>query len=185
LYGDYELLTINNNLLHREWTDQEGRIFQQIVLPNEPHLEKKILESYHDKMAHCGVQKSKKLVRARYWWPNYASNVERYIKTCPTCQSMKKTGQKSRAPLEPEISSYIQLLAAEFGLPPFEKDKTGTYADKIYRNMAEAHTTDRITNGQSQARQKTNFDTKLFTNRFNERDWVWVANPEKGPDHPH
>jgi hypothetical protein len=43
----------------------------------------------------------------------------------------------------------------------------------------------RITTGQSQARQKTNFDTKLFTNRFNERDWVWVANPEKGPEHPH
>jgi hypothetical protein len=41
------------------------------------------------------------------------------------------------------------------------------------------HNLARVTQGHVQARQKTKFDTKVFGNTHNERDWVWITNPEK------
>jgi hypothetical protein len=74
LYGEYEQLAVRDNLLMRKWTDSDGREFQQTVLPEDAELERKLLTRFHDDMAHCGIQKTKKLIRTRFWWPNYAAN---------------------------------------------------------------------------------------------------------------
>ncbi|MEE4247031.1 MAG: reverse transcriptase domain-containing protein [Kangiellaceae bacterium] len=342
LYGEYENLLVIDGVLYRRWVDQEGRQFDQIVLPTDQEAEQMLFRKYHDDMAHCGIQKTRKLIRSRYWWPNYATNLDRYIKTCPICQAMKKAGSTRRAPLEPELSSYmgekvhldfagpfpetsrgnkyllimidhftgwteakatktnnaedtawafytewiarygspeavitdrganftseimkeiarkfgadlrhttsyhpqsngkceravgiiknsVRMISvqqkldwdlavphavlvhrgtvndstgftpfelvfarkirlpvdAEVGLPPFERHRVDTYVNKLYQDMTEAHQIARVTQGRSQARQKTNFDTKVFTNTFKERDWVWIANPEKTPSQPH
>jgi hypothetical protein len=128
LYAEYEELLVKDRLLVRRWTDAEGREFEQIVLPENLQVEQKLLKKFHDEMAHCGVQKTKKLIRARFWWPNYASNIERYIKTCPTCQSLKKTGQHRRAPLEPELSSYMgEQVHLDFAGPFSETPRGNKY----------------------------------------------------------
>ncbi|PAA77512.1 hypothetical protein BOX15_Mlig028235g4 [Macrostomum lignano] len=107
LFSDYEQLLVKNDIIYRNWIDSEGRKFEQTVLPENQALEQQLFRAYHDQMAHGGISKTKDLIRQRFWWPNYSTNLDRYIKTCTECQTRKKYGPKPRAPLEPEVSSYM------------------------------------------------------------------------------
>ena len=62
----------------------------KIVLPLT--LWKFVLSAHHDKMAHIGRDKTLHLIQQRYYRPNMASTVAKYLKSCVKCKN--KIGQK-------------------------------------------------------------------------------------------
>ena len=59
----------------------------QLVIPTE--LTHVILESYHDRCGHMGIDKSYDSIRRRYWWKNMYKDVVKHVKKCLVCNSRK------------------------------------------------------------------------------------------------
>lgn len=74
----------------------------QLVLPEE--LRPDVLKNLHDNMGHLGIERTLDLVRARFFWPKMAGDVEHKIKTCGRCVRRKTLPNKS-SPLLNTISS--------------------------------------------------------------------------------
>jgi len=51
--------------------------------------------------AHPGRQKTKKLLRSRYYWPTWNYDVDRYLDNCLTCKRMKTTRDRTPGLLQP------------------------------------------------------------------------------------
>lgn len=73
---DLPMLLRELNRLRQE----EGHTQYQLVLPEE--LRHMVLTSLHDNMGHMGRDRTLDLVRARFYWPRMASDVENKVKTC-------------------------------------------------------------------------------------------------------
>ena len=50
---------------------------------------------------HPGRQKTKKLLRSRYYWPTWNYDVDRYLDNCLTCKRMKTTRDRTPGLLQP------------------------------------------------------------------------------------
>ena len=75
---------IRNNLLYRkcESTNHDTKFFQ-FVLPKV--FRKQALESLHDEIGHLGIERKRSLLKDRFLWPNMDSDIENYVKSCPSC----------------------------------------------------------------------------------------------------
>src|SRR5215469_4541948 len=51
--------------------------------------------------SHAGSRKTQTLVGRTYWWPEYWSNVKRYVDACQECQRNKPDRMARHAPLHP------------------------------------------------------------------------------------
>lgn len=112
-------------LLLREWTKLElidGVLFRkrrdndalsyQLVLPEE--LRPVVLKSLHDDMGHLGIERTLDLVRARFYWPKMAVDVERKIKTCGRCVRRKALPDKAAPLVNITTSRPLELLCMDF-----------------------------------------------------------------------
>ncbi|CAI5682868.1 unnamed protein product [Oreochromis niloticus] len=70
---------LRNGILYRTRLE-EGHPQHQLVLPEE--LRDVVLRSLHDDMGHTGKERTVDLVRARFYWPRMASDIEKKIRTC-------------------------------------------------------------------------------------------------------
>ncbi len=111
--------------LLREWTSLElidGVLYRkrhnnatlsyQLVLPDE--LRPFVLKSYHDDMGHLGIDRTLDLVRARFYWPRMAADVEQKIRTCSRCVRRKTLPERSTPLVNITTSRPFELLCMDF-----------------------------------------------------------------------
>ena len=91
--GDADWKLENNQLLFRGL----------LVVPEEGDLRARLLDEIHRQIstAHPGRQKTKKLLRSRYYWPTWNYDVDRYLDNCLTCKRMKTTRDRTPGLLQP------------------------------------------------------------------------------------
>ena len=74
-----------NGVLYRRVLDSEVGEIDQLLLPRclqdsvLESLQDSVLESLHNKQGHQGVERTKKLVRARCYWPTLHKDVQTWI----------------------------------------------------------------------------------------------------------
>ena len=77
------------------------RQIKHLVVPT--CLRNDILLSYHDSVlgGHQGIDCTYNGIRQKYYWPKMFSEIERYVKSCTTCQRVKVNRHGKHAPLQP------------------------------------------------------------------------------------
>lgn len=73
------------------------------VVPSVNHVIAEVIHSHHDTQVagHPGVKNTLERIQRSYWWPTIQNDVEKYVKSCQTCQATKIDNSKRRAPLHP------------------------------------------------------------------------------------
>ena len=115
----------------------QGVLFEgdQLVVPNDSELRTTILAASHDDVtgAHFGRDKTLASVRRRFTWDGLASDVERYVTSCDSCQRNKPSQQLTPGLLMPlpipERPATHWTQDAVTGLP---KTKRGHDAIQVY-----------------------------------------------------
>ncbi|KAL6467784.1 hypothetical protein MHYP_G00234610 [Metynnis hypsauchen] len=79
LLRELSRLELRDNILYRR-RQVGSQITYQLVLPAE--LRDIVLTSLHDHMGHMGIDRTLDLVRARFYWPKMAMDIERKVRTC-------------------------------------------------------------------------------------------------------
>ncbi|KAG1946284.1 interleukin-1 receptor accessory protein-like 1-A [Pimephales promelas] len=114
-------LELRNGILYRT-RQEEGHTKYQLVLPEE--LRETVLTSLHDNMGHMGKDRTLDLVRARFYWPRMASDIERKVKMCNRCV-LRKTLPERAAPLVNIMTTRpLELVCMDF--LSIEPDRSGT-----------------------------------------------------------
>ena len=70
-----------------------------------------------------GHDTSRKVLRARLWWPTLNGDAIDYARTCDVCQRTGKPSRKDSMPLVPQVT--LQLLARIFHLLQTTRCSTG------------------------------------------------------------
>lgn len=84
------------------WTLDEGRLLYQnrlvVSVEEDPTLKTHLLNEIHKQAstAHPGRNKTRELVKRRYYWPTWRSDVDRYVRNCSTCR--RTTNPKDKIP---------------------------------------------------------------------------------------
>lgn len=75
----------------------------RIVVPNADGLRTECLKLCHDMpwAGHPGVTKTLKLLQRFFWWPSMRADVERYVRECHSCQTVKSRNELPHGLLEP------------------------------------------------------------------------------------
>jgi hypothetical protein len=86
----------DENGLH--WTNSK-----QIFIPDHGDLRQDCIEAVHapTSAGHFGIIYTIKKLKEVYFWPNMRKDVERFIKSCDSCQKVKASKQKKVGPLQP------------------------------------------------------------------------------------
>jgi integrase-like protein len=53
----------------------------------------KVIDQAHRAIGHFGAQRTADYIRRFYWWPKIGREVDKFCRTCPTCQVTKTTNQ--------------------------------------------------------------------------------------------
>ena len=115
----------------------QGLLFEgdQLVVPDDQALRTSILAAGHDDVtgAHFGRDKTLAAIRRRFTWSGLATDVERYVASCDSCQRNKPSQQLTPGPLMPlpipERPGTHWTQDAVTGLP---KTKRGHDAIQVY-----------------------------------------------------
>jgi hypothetical protein len=85
------------------WKIEEGGLVtwkERVYVPVVTKIREEIMAIHHS-WGHSGIDKTIELVGRNYWWPGMRKNVERYVKGCRICQTVKPDRQRKAAPLNP------------------------------------------------------------------------------------
>ena len=100
---------LKDGLLCREFNDSTTKTNHvQLVVP--AGLRETILTYLHNQSGHLGIRKTMEKVKARYYWPGYELDIEKWVRECVECQRRNPPPRKPQAPLGTITASY-----------PFEK----------------------------------------------------------------
>lgn len=85
------------------WHLGVSRPSSRIVLPNNPSIQAVILQDLHASPAagHPGARRTIELVSRWFWWKGMAADIDRYCKSCLSCQQMKSSTMLAGGPLQP------------------------------------------------------------------------------------
>ena len=122
--------------LPEDWKDVEG-VLQYQGLPYVPEIIRSEVIScqYDDPLAgHFGIDKTKKLVGRKYYWPSLKKDVENYVRGCDICLASKAVHHKPYGDLQslPVPTHRWKDLSMDFvtGLP-LSADWKGDSYDSI------------------------------------------------------
>ncbi|KAK3530048.1 hypothetical protein QTP86_010336 [Hemibagrus guttatus] len=67
------------------------------------HFRQQVMQWVHEapSSGHPGIRRSTQLVRNRFWWPSLGSDVEEYVRSCPTCAQARTSRLLPEGLLEP------------------------------------------------------------------------------------
>ena len=82
LMSMFPRLVLRKNCLHRVVFQNNEECFQ-LVLPVS--MRRDALQLLHDQMGHQSYERTFELVRERFFWPSYASDVHDFVSTCKRC----------------------------------------------------------------------------------------------------
>ena len=122
--NNLERIVLKDEILTRQYFDEAGNVkYHQILLPQ--HLLRELLHSLHG-TAHKypGISKMLQEIRQRYYYPNMAKHVKKWVEGCEQCAKDKRVPNATITPellnlpewdLGPEDAMQIDLLP---NLPP-------------------------------------------------------------------
>lgn len=85
----------------------------QVIVPRQ--LRPRILKELHENMGHLGVDRTLDLARERFCWPYMQRDIEYHIGQVCQCVKQKAPSLKTRAPLNPIVTtSPFELVAIDF-----------------------------------------------------------------------
>ena len=124
-----ERIVVKEGILTRQYFDETGNVmYHQILLPQ--HLLQGLLQSFHGTAhKHPDISKMLQEIRQRYYYPNMAKNVKKWVEGCEQCARDKRVPSATITPellnlpkwdLGPEDAMQIDLLP---NLPPSEAMK--------------------------------------------------------------
>ncbi len=82
------------------------------MLPEE--LRSSVMSSLHDRIGHMGMERTLDLVRAQFYWPKMAADVEKKIRTCGRCVQRKSPPQKAAPLVNIQATRQLQLVFMDF-----------------------------------------------------------------------
>jgi len=59
------------------------------------------MRSYHDDAAHAGTERMYATLRQKYYWSTSYQDLKNYVRSCKTCQQVKRNVHPQRTPLQP------------------------------------------------------------------------------------
>ncbi len=118
---EWNRLELKDGVLYRRQKDKDS-ITYQLVLPEE--LRSSVMSSLHDNMGHMGMERTLDLVRARFYWPKMAADVEQKIRTCGCCVRRKFPPQKAAPLVNIQATRPLQLVCMDF--VSLEPDRSNT-----------------------------------------------------------
>ncbi|XP_023181681.1 uncharacterized protein LOC111606158 [Xiphophorus maculatus] len=104
-------LEMIDGILYRRRQENEQHIYQ-LVLPAD--LRESVLHSLHNDMGHPGMDRTLGLVRARFYWPRMAMDVEQKIKTCGRCVRRKSLPERAAPLVNIRTSRPLELICMDF-----------------------------------------------------------------------
>ena len=130
LCNQWDKLEVHNNILYRRWTPQDSRDAEciQIVVPLE--LRKQILQMLHSHKSagHLGIAKTLGKLRQRFYWPGHKKDVERWCKHCKICESLNRSLNPKKAPLQPKPTfRRMDRIACDLMGPVLTSEKGNSY----------------------------------------------------------
>lgn len=118
LLREWPKLELLDGVLYRRRRDNDSLSYQ-LVLPEK--LRPLVLQSLHDDMGHMGIERTLDLVRARFYWPKMAMDVEQKVKTCGHVYA-RKLCQKGQPHLlasrRPDCSNSCVWISLALNLTP-------------------------------------------------------------------
>ena len=122
--NNLERIVLKDEILTRQYFDETGNVkYHQILLPQ--HLLRELLQYLHGTAhKHPGILKMLQEIRQRYYYPNMAKHVKKWVEGCEQCARDKRVPNATITPelfnlpewdLGPEDAMQIDLLP---NLPP-------------------------------------------------------------------
>ena len=101
----------------KDTTEHQGLYYKgdRIYIPGYRDIKTAILKEFHD-VGHLGFRKTLAKVSASYWWEGLSKDVEKFVKSCDTCQRIKHSTQKpfgTLNPIEPPTGKF-QTYSLDF-----------------------------------------------------------------------
>ena len=75
-------IILDNILCYLSKSDSDP-IFR-LYIPS--HLKKLVIEQYHDKNGHMGIEKTYNSIKDKYYWPNMYKELYQHVNSCVICQ---------------------------------------------------------------------------------------------------
>ena len=122
--NNLERIVLKDEILTRQYFDETGNVkYHQILLPQ--HFFQELLQSLHGTAhKHPGISKMLQEIRQRYYYPNMAKHIKKWVEGCEECARDKRVPSATITPellnlpewdLGPEDAMQIDLLP---NLPP-------------------------------------------------------------------
>ncbi|KAL1979106.1 hypothetical protein VTN96DRAFT_6844 [Rasamsonia emersonii] len=111
------------------WKLADGVLTYQgrLVVPDDGDLRARLLDEIHRQpsTAHPGKSKTRRLVKARYWWPIWSKEVDRYVDNCLICKRTATWRDKPPGLLHPLPIPVRPWQHVSMDFRSFPKDKHG------------------------------------------------------------
>ncbi|CAC5378633.1 unnamed protein product [Mytilus coruscus] len=106
LYGLWESLTIQNNLLCKFFERENQGLVYQFVAPEQ--IRNFIFQQLHctKYSAHFGRDKTLDLIKKIFYLPNMSDSIKLWINSCDICAKGKPGPEKGKSPLKSSVSTY-------------------------------------------------------------------------------
>lgn len=125
LEGDRERARKGNE----HWTTDQGLLLydRRLVVPDDGDLRARLLDEIHRQpsTAHPGLDKTKALLTARYYWPGCVTDVERYVDNCQICKRTKTWRDRAPGLLHPLPIPHRPWQHISMDFREFPQDKHG------------------------------------------------------------
>lgn len=97
-----ELWSSDGELTPHLQQDQPVKVAEGVILRDDKHivpeaLQKPVIKLYHD-YAHVSAPKTQPLIQKNFWWPQMASDIQRWCDTCIVCATINQ-GKPGRTKL--------------------------------------------------------------------------------------
>ncbi len=124
-----ELWSSDGELTPHLQQDQLVKVTEGMILRDDKYivpeaLQKPVIKLYHD-YAHVSAPKTQQLIQKNFWWPQMASDIQRWCDTCIVCASINqgKPGRTKLCRPEPPKGPW-ELLQLDF-IGPLPSAKGG------------------------------------------------------------
>ena len=108
---DWQKLSFSNNILYRT-TTIDGQQVRQLVLPM--HFRSVVLKLLHDESGHQGRDRTKSLVRSRFFWLGLDTDVDDKVKSCDRCTLRKSNPGRSAELINIVSTQPMELVCIDF-----------------------------------------------------------------------
>uniref|UniRef100_A0A3B1KLS0 Gypsy retrotransposon integrase-like protein 1 n=1 Tax=Astyanax mexicanus TaxID=7994 RepID=A0A3B1KLS0_ASTMX len=113
MLSQWNRLTVQDGVICRVVQDsQTNETITQIWVPQQ--RTSVLLENYHDKTGHQGVERTLSLLRRHFYWVGMEGTLRDFIQACPRC-IFRKARPESKAPLVPfTAQTPLNVVAMDF-----------------------------------------------------------------------